>query len=284
MGALSEVAAGLRLEAFSHYRDYLQALYQAMKDRGEPYSYNQFSADLGLGVNNVSWLLVTGRRRLTRHNLNKVSAALALHKLEARCLRYLVRYNNAKVQGDKDRYFRLLMATRNAMTTSAVTRSQLVYLGKWYHPVIREMVGLGRFFSDARWIINRLYLRLLPREVKESLALLEELELIKYSHNLERHVLTAKQLGPDTEALRLGAEGFHKKMLAISQDALTKVPWQRREFNALSVAISEEQAVTLRAMIRDFCGQVMALDNDAKAPDQIYQVNIQMFPFTKPID
>ena len=241
----------------------------------------QFSTDLNLGHSNVSWLIVTGRRRITEASLKKIVSGLNLHSLEARYFRYMVRYNNSKKVEDKKRFFRLLLDTRSEMVDSSESKSQLRYLSNWFHPVIREMCGMEEFYSEERWIMSRLYSKLLPREVKESLNLLEELGLIKYSRNKQRHILTEKHLGPKKEVVNIGMEGFHRKMLEVAADSIAKVPEDRRDFNALSVSISEEQVEELKKMIHEFCVDAMKLEEKSTKPDQVYQVNVHMFPFTR---
>ena len=270
------------ISSFMNYRDYLKTLYQGMKDNLPQYSYNQFSEDLGLGYSNVAWLIITDRRRLTKNTATKIQKSLDLAGREAKYFNFLMEYNNCRQANQKEKYFKQLLATKTKLLEASQQKSELEYLSKWYHPIIREMCGMKEFVSEARWILSRLYCKLLPREVKQSLELLEELNLVTYSRRKMRHVATEENINPFTKASirNLGTVGYHKKMMEIAADSLTKVPAKRRDYNAITIRVSENQFPAMKSIIHKACQDLVALEGD-QSSDQIYQVNIQLFPFTK---
>lgn len=266
---------------FVNYQDYLRALYNDMKENLDRYSFHQFSEDLGLGHSNVSWLIVSGRRRVTANTLKKILYALELSGPEAKYLSYLVQYNNARQADKKEKYFKLLMATKAKLLSKEQQKTQLEYLSKWYHPVIREMTRMKEFVSETRWILSKFYASLLPKDIKRSLSLLEDLKLIKYSHRKQRHIATDNNIGPDHKVRQIAMVGFHRKMLEIAAESLSSVPAKRRDFNAITVCIPEKNISQLKAIIHQSCQDIIALEKESQDGDQVYQVNIQMFPFTR---
>lgn len=278
---LREIAAKHPVESFMSYQDYLKALYTIMKEELPRYSYHQFSEDLGFAMTNVSWLMITGKRRITAKSLKKIIYHLNLSGPRAKYLTYLVSYNNARQAEAKAKAFKLLVATKTKMLNESADVSQLEYLNEWYHPVIRELCGMEDFESEAKWIIARLYAKLLPKEVKRSLKLLEDLKLISYNQSLQRYITKENGLGPDPHLRRIAMVGYHRQMLAIAAESMTSVPAKRRDYNAVTVRLEESKLDKLKEILRRSCQEILALEEESQGGDQVYQVNIQLFPFTR---
>ncbi len=274
-------AERVSVSEFLTYRDYLQRIYEVLKASSPSYSYGQLSEDLGLSRSNVVWLIITGRRSLTPKACERIIQALGLAGTERRFLEALRAYNNARRTDEREEYFHALMELKGKAVDSASSKHALEYYSEWYHPIIREMVGLADFRSELDWINGRLVIKLLPMQIHRSLELLERLSLIVYDRKKGRHVQTGGQVLPDREVERMVAVRFHQKMCDMAREAVTRVPAMRREMNTLTLCVSDEVAMKASEILYKACQQVMKLEAESKTKDQIYQVNVHLFPFTR---
>jgi uncharacterized protein (TIGR02147 family) len=147
--------------------------------------------------------------------------------------------------------------------------------------VIREMTGLAEFRSDPKWIASRLYRRILPHQAEASLALLEELELVRFDQTQGRHFPTGEQVVIDRNIGVMAVTRFQQEMLDLARESLTAVPGSDRDFNTLTVCIAPEAEATVREILENACAQILRLESQGAGKSFVYQINTQMFSVTK---
>jgi uncharacterized protein (TIGR02147 family) len=255
-------------------------VYQAAKDHLAQYSYTQFAQDLGFSASNVIWLVITGRRRLTPTATNRIIVALGLKSGERRYFLTLVKYTNARRPEQRERLFDELVRIKGEALASS-SQEQLEYFSQWYHPVLRELAGLESFQSDPTWIAAQLHFSLLPRQITKSLELLEKLGLIRYDEARGRHIQQSSQVQPDRAVGVMAAIGFHQAMIEMARESITRVPEERRDLNALTVCVSRDGAAKIRAHLQKVCEDILAIEKESSPGEDVYQINLQLFPFTK---
>ncbi len=266
---------------FLSYRDYLAKLYAELKRDNPSYSYAQLGEDLGFSRSNVLWLVITGRRKLTLKAIVRVVSALSLTGTDRKYLETLQRYGSVRRPDEREQVLRDLVELKTKTVTSEAGKKALEYFSEWQHPVLREMIGLREFVAESNWINARLVLKLTPMEIRRSLELLERLALITYDRKRGRYVQTGGQVLPDRDVERLASVRFHQKMCDIARETVTRVPAARREMNTMTLCVSDEIAMQAGAILHKACEQIMKLEAETKSREQVYQVNVHLFPFTK---
>ncbi len=267
---------------FLGYRDFLLKLYDFLKEESPSYSYQQLAEDLGFSRSNVLWLVITGRRRLSPSATGRIIKALDFTGIERRYFEALRAYNNARRADEREAIFQELVALKKLTVAKPDAQHALEYFSEWYHPIIRELVGLEDFRSDPEWINERLIIQLMPMQVHRSLELLEKLGLIAYDRKRGKHVLTGGQILPDRDVDRMASVRFHQRMCDMAREAVTRVAASRREMNTMTVRIGDDIAMKASAILYRACEQIMKLEAESKSKgDQIFQVNVHLFPLTK---
>jgi len=71
-------------------------------------------------------------------------------------------------------------------------------------------------------------------------------------------------------------------MMEMARQLILVVPKENREYNALTLRLKPEQWQELRRKIRGFCAEALAQEEDPHPDDIVLQMNVQLFPFTKP--
>ncbi len=282
--SLRKYSEGLALFRFTTYREYLEDLYKFKKDADAAYSYSQFAEDLGFPAGNGLWLVITGRRKLSPMATKRIIEALQLKNEHRRFFLALVKHNNASRLGERERYLSDMLAIKREMLQEERDAGQdvLEYFSEWYYPIIRELVGLDHFQSDPQWIAQTLFTKILPKQAEHALALLERLELIRYDAERGRHVQTGGQVKLTGDLQAHAIVRYHEKMCDLAREAITRVPAKERDFNTLTLRLTEAKAKKVQALLLDLCKIMFEMEsgeNDADAA--IYQINTQIFPLMK---
>ena len=278
---LREIAAGTAVTRFLSYRDYLKELYLAVKARLDSYSYLQFAEDLGFSHSNVVRLVIVGRRPLTSKAAERIAKALDLHGADRRYWTALVKYSNARLPAERDQLFRLLMSHKTRAQPAELDPLQAEYFSEWYHPVVREMTALADFTGDPAWIKARLAFPLRLEQIKRSLELLTQLGAIRFDQARGRYVRTTTCIATDAEVDSMAIVRYHQKMIEIGRESITAVDEDRRDIRAVTVNLPSAALPLLKGKIEEWVMEIAAME-DAEVPgEQVVQVNVQMFPFTK---
>lgn len=278
---LREEAERINVVEYVSYRDYLRALYFAAKKRLNSYSYLRFADDLGFSLTNVMRLVIIGKRPLTSKAAEKIAKALELHGVTRRYWTTMVKYNNARLPAEREKIFRTLMGYKTKVLPSQLDQTQMEYLSEWYHPVIREMVGLKDFDGNPQWIKDRLAFPLRLEQIKKSLEILERLQVIQYDSSKERWIRSEDNISTDAEIDSLAIVRYHQKMIEIGRESITRVDENKRDIRAVTVTLPEKAVPVLKGKIREWLSEVMTLEDNYADGNDVYQINIQLFPFTR---
>jgi uncharacterized protein (TIGR02147 family) len=271
----------LRLFDYSHYRDYLAAVYQDIKKVYPSYSYSQFAEDLGFSYSNVVWLIINGRRKMSQKAADRILNHIKFTGPHRRYFLALMQHNNASQPQAREKYLQTLLEIKHEVLPDNDDQSRLEYFSEWYFPIIREMAGLSYFRSDPQWIAEQLYMKVRPKQVSHALTLLERLGLIQWDENKGRHIQTGGQIRPDRKVGTLAAIRFHEKMCELAREAVTRVPTHQRDLNALTIRLSSENAAKAAEILFEACRQIFELENaqasSQSSEERIYQLNMQLF-------
>ena len=123
----------------------------------------------------------------------------------------MVKYENERSPQKREQYFKKLTEVKAKLIAPEITEV-LEYVSEWYHPVIREMTGLDTFYSDPAWIAKNLHYKLMPMQAKESLELLEKLDLIEFNADEGRHGQKVVQLHLKAGKLPLSADSIYPSL------------------------------------------------------------------------
>jgi uncharacterized protein (TIGR02147 family) len=266
---------------FLNYREYLLAVFEHLKRELDSYSYKKFSQDLELSPDNASWLIITGRRKISPSVCLTIIKEFGLKNIERQYFEILVKHNNARKEAEQETLMQKLVELRGRQIENPEIRNKLQYFSKWYYPIIREMVGLSEFVSDPTWITKKLQCRLLPAEVQESLALLESLGLIEFDPSRGRHVQRGGDITPSAEIDGIAAMRFHQMMLQLAGLSLGAVTDEDYDINALTLRLSLRNFEKAQKILGEAFLKIYRLESVSSEDERLYQANFQLFPLTK---
>src|SRR4051812_13525923 len=161
------------------YREFLHDYYTFHKKRNSSYSYRLFARKAKLGSPNYLKLVVDGKRRITDRTLYQFARGLGLSRDEEKYFRELVMYQEVSDPDSKELHLRSLLKYQEKQRTPVPLKADRIkFLLDWYHSVIRELVATRDFKEDPSWIAKRLGNKITEAQAKESLELLERLQIL----------------------------------------------------------------------------------------------------------
>lgn len=280
-GVFKEAVAAVAVFDYLNPREYLQALYMAAKERFDSYSYLKFAGDLGFSETNVVRLVITGERPLTSKAARRIADALDLHGDALRYWTTIVKHEECRLPAERERLFRLLVRYKARTVGQDLDDGQAEYFSEWWHPVVREAVCLPGFDGTPGWIRDALAFPLRLDAVRKSLDLLARLGYVrKDGLTYSREGVVASPREVDAVAL----VRYHQEMIGRGAEAITRIDERIRDIQAVTVRIPVASVPLLKAKIEGWTREILALEKageSAAGSADVFQVNIQMFPFTR---
>lgn len=277
---LAAVAREVNVLRFLDYRSFLQAVYQKLKEQMERYSYLQFADDLGFSQTNVVHLVIRRKRKLAPKSVERIMDALELKKTERLYFETLVKYAHARTPRKREIYFDRLHQLKAKSLLTSLDQSQMEYYSAWYHPVVRELVAMPGFDEDPDWIAARLTPHITPEQARRSVELLLSLNLIVRDAESGRLRLTQNVVSTGNEIAAMSVARYHQNVIELGRESITSIPARRRDISAVTVCVSEQTAQAMKAEIQAFRKKLLMLADEAGPGGQVFQLNIQFFPFT----
>lgn len=271
----------LKINIFKYkdYREFLKDWYDFKKENLPQFSFRYFSNKAGFKTSNFMMLVMNGKRNLTEDSLKKFLVGLGLNKQESDFFKNLVFYNQAKDHDTKDFYYQKLIRSQKYKKLAPIEKSKYKYYSNWYHPVIREIICSPDFDGRFEWIAARINPKITVGQVEQSIKLLEELKFIeKVGPGKWKQKGTVLSTGPELTSLMV--HNYHKVILELTRQMLDHLPAKERDVSTMTLGIKKHHFSELKTKIADFRKEILSMVADEDEPDEVVQVNFQLFPVT----
>ena len=269
---------------YTDYRRYLEDWYTEKKKETKTFSYQMMTEKAGFANRGFVYLLVNGKRSISRDNCMKLSRALGHDRYEEEYFENLVAFNQAKGIKEQDCYFGNLCKIKargkglSAMQT--VNRAGYEFYSTWYHSAIRSIIDLYDFKDDWKWLSRMVTPPITVKQTQQSVRLMERLGMIRRSGNGIWKV-TAKNITTGNEVKMLGVRNFHLACTDLAAKALNSLPVEQRNISGLTMGISPMMYDKICDEIEQFqnrIAEMVSADDDA---DGVYQLNFHFFPISR---
>lgn len=264
---------------YSDYRLFLRDHLALIQDRNPKFSYASWAGRLGLKAPSAVAMIVKGQRN-PGPNLTEIFVRdLKLVGREASFFRDLVWLEKCK--GNKTQET-LIMARLAELHPKKEFRQinlpAFHAISNWYFYVLRELVDLPGFREEPRWIQSRLRIPLTSKEIQEAIKTLVELGFLQRDRagklRYTQRVHTAFDV-PDE-----GLKRYHEQILGFARESVRTVDPELREISGMTLTLRAADLPRAKQMLRQVQYDLAQL---AKNPgDEVYQVEVALFPFTKP--
>lgn len=266
---------------YSDYRQYLSDYYSQKKLTNSSYSHRLFASQAGLSSPSHLLMIIKGERNLSMKTIPKFSDGLKLSLKEKRFFELLVIYNQTEDLQMKAKYFGEIISIKaNLAGLHKLEKEKFNFLSKWHAVAIYVLIDLKNFKPDPNWISKRLGGKVTVAQVKETLENLLNLKMIEVdSIKGLKQSSGAVTVADDTKSMAVFE--YHSSMLKLAADALRKNTNSEREMNGATISIPKNKLPELKEKIRAFRKEINQLASSYENPDEVYQLNVQLFPLTE---
>ena len=261
------------------YRDFLKEYYKEYKRRHPYFSLRYIAQKTGLDAAHIMRVL-QGKRHLSEKSLAGFVALCTFDEKEERYFRALAEFNTARNEHAGRQAFERVLAL-SGVKTALIQPEQYEFYTKWYHTAIRALIAICQLKNAGEFarIAGMLSPPISVHEARKSVTLLKKLELIATGPDgflvvTDTHITT----GDQWRSLAVG--NFQNETLRLAQESLARHDKTIRDISTVTLGISRNQLPALREKIAEFRQSIMRMADENQSPDDIYQMNVQLFPLT----
>ena len=266
---------------YNDYRKYLADFYSERKLKNPSYSHRVFANQAGLSSPSHLLMIIKGDRNLSMKTIEKFADGMRLSKKEKRYFELIVLFNQTDDLQTKAVYFGEMMSLKISSGKSHdLEREKFNFLSKWYVVAIYVLIDLKDFCADPFWIAKRLGGKITSPQAKEAIEDLLALGMIQMSTS-GVYTQTSGSVTVQDDTKSVAVFDYHKSMIRLASEALRMKSQGLREMNGATIAIPKEKLPELKERIRAFRKEMNRLASSYENPDEVYQLNIQLFPLTE---
>ncbi len=261
---------------YSDFRQYLLDYYEERK-RTSAFSWREFSKIAGFTSSSYMKVVCDGKSKLSKIGIERVGAAMKLAGFELEYFRAMVKYGQAANEESKKTAYRDMLAIARIHKVRVLEGDLFAYYDTWVNPVVRELAPLMPGATPGE-MSKMCYSETSAQEVRQSLDFLTRVGLLKKGKDGSFKQSDASITGtPD--ATRLALRGMHRQMSRLATPAL-ELPTSERNFSGVTMGISKETYDRIVNLLDEFRSKVIAIAAEDKNIEQVYRLNLQLFPLT----
>ena len=262
---------------YLEYRDFLRDFYEEKKAEHSFFSYRLFGSKIGLDASYLAKVIIKNRH-IADPTIAKITAFCGLTGSEAEYFETLVHFVKSKSHKESKLLFEKLISFKEVKSRRLLDH-QYAYYQKWYHSAVRSVLELFEFKDDYKDLANRLSPPISVKEARESIKLLEKLQLIKKDErDVFRITDSAITTGPEWHSVAI--QNFQEETIKLSGESLSRHQKEVRDISSVTMTISAKDFEEIRERIKEFRGSIIKYVNEQSSPDRVVQLNIQLFPLS----
>ncbi len=268
------------VQSYMDYRIYLQDFYQFKKGQKSSYSYRVFANKGGLGSPSHLKMVIDGKRNLSIASIARYKSALGIKGKDNEYFEQLVFFTQSQDLEEKNRLFNRLITLRSGVALGKLDLSQYEFLSQWFNVAIYVMLGISDFRATVDNIGMRLRYKVSPKEIAQSIELLIKLGLVTMVEK-DQYRQVNGALGTDDRVRGMAIFKYHQQMLELAKSSLRYDSLEEREFAGVTISVSQKDLPTFKEKVRAFRKEMNELATMLKGEEEIYQINIQLFPLSR---
>lgn len=226
-------------------------------------------------------MVMNGKRNLSLQAAERLAGSLGLAGRRKIYFVTMVRLSLSRSEPERMTIREDLLTLRGTREERSLNLQEYRFLSRWYYAAIYAMADSPNFRGEAAWIASKLRPSVSLTEVKEALGDLQNLGLLKRA---EGRLLPSHPIVRTSESIRsVAVRRYHENMIQLAKEALA-LPLDEREINGLTLSFSREQVPALLARLKKFRTEINEEFGGGGKAEQVFQVNIQFFPLSRPLD
>jgi uncharacterized protein (TIGR02147 family) len=262
---------------YSDFRQYMLDYYEERKRRSV-FSWREFSKIAGFTSSSYMKVVCDGKSKLSRVGVERTGAAMGLVGFEMEYFRAMVEFGQAATEEKKKVAYENMLAIAKVHKVRVLEGDLFEFYDSWQNPVVRELAPLMPGATPGE-IAKKCYPEMTAAEVQQSLNFLTKAGLLKKAGD-SAFVQAETSITGTPDATRLALRGMHRQMSKLATPALD-LPVEQRNFSGVTMGVSRESYERIVKVLDECRRQIIAIAADDKNIDQVYRLNLQLFPLTK---
>ena len=264
---------------YTNYRQYI-ADYYAEKKAKSAFTWQEFTRAAGFSSPVHLKYASEGRINLSDTAAKRVAQTMHLVDFEQDYFCEMVKLDNAKTDAEKKAAFNKMIAIAGAHKTKILEGDAFRFFESWKNPVIRE---LAPSMPGAKPLALARACRpeITAAEVSNVLNFLVKGGFLE-KNDEGNYVQTEKSLttGP-MGVTPVAVRAMHRQMGELALETIEGVAQDKRHFSGVTFGITKDGYDEIVQEIADCRKRVIAIARKNAATDEVYRLNIQLFPLTK---
>ena len=261
---------------YTDFRLYMRDFYEERK-RCSAFSWREFSKIAGFSSPSYMKVVCDGKSKLSRIGVERTGAAMGLSGFEMDYFRAMVVFGQAETEEKKVEAYEKMLAMAKSYKVRVIEGDLFEYYESWRNPVLRELAPIMPGATPGE-MAKMCYPEVSAAEVRDSLDFLTKSGLLKRENG--NFVQSETSLRGTTDATRLAMRGMHRIMSKLATPAL-ELPKEIRNFSGVTMGLSRESFGKVEKVLNECRRQIIDIAAEEKNIEQVYRVNLQLFPLTK---
>ena len=263
---------------YTDYRKFIQDYYDERK-RSSAFTWRDFARDAGFTSPVYLKYVCEGKKSLSVGAAGSVANAMGLAGFESTYFVLMVSYAHAKSDKAKRAAFEERCALAQAHKVRVLGNEEFDYFKSWKNPVLRE---IAPHMPGARPLemAHACKQKISATEVSETLDFLMRAGLLKKDKN-GNYVQTEKSIsmGP-VDAVPVAAREMQRQMGEFAVKAMD-LPLSERDMSGVTMGITRRAYEQIKKEIADFRRRIVAIASADDDTEQVYRLNMQLFPLSE---
>ena len=270
----------LYMKPVTEYQDYhalIKDFYEERK-RCSAFSWREFARIAGFSSSSYLRLVSEGKTNLSRVTVDRVASAMELAGYEVTYFRALVNFNNAKTDASKLTFLKEMQSIAMEHKVRVVDKDVIEYYDGWKNSVIRELAPLMPGATPGM-MASACCNKVSAADISKSLAFLTRAGFLKKE---EEGVFrqTESSVSASKEGLALAVRSMQREMLGLAVESIDRFDPEERNISGVTLGINRECYERIVQVIEDCRRKIIALASECESIEQIYRLNLQLFPLT----
>ncbi|WP_367273781.1 TIGR02147 family protein [Fibrobacter sp.] len=264
---------------YSDFRQYMRDYYEERK-RCSVFSWREFSKLAGFTSSSYMKVVCDGKSKLSRVGVERTGQAMGLVGFEMEYFRAMVEFGQSETEFKKKAAYENMLAIAKAHKVRVMEGDLFEFYDSWHNPVVRELAPLmpGATPGDMGKMCCP---EVTAADVQKSLSFLTRAGLLKKAGN-DAFVQAEASIVGTPDATRLALRGMHGQMSRLATSAV-ELPVDERHFSGITMGLSRRSYERIASLIDEFRRQVIAVAAEDKDIDQVYRLNMQLFPLSRKV-
>ena len=262
------------------YQDYHLLIkdYYEERKRTSYFSWREFAKVAGFTSPTYLRLVSEGESNLSRAKIDRMVNAMGLTGYEVDYFKAMVNYGNAKDGESKAAYLKEMQKIALEYRVRVVDKEAVEYFDGWKNPVIRELAPMMPGATPgamAKMCCNEIS----AAEVSSSLEFLTKAGFLKKGSD-GAYRQTEKNVTASKDGMVYAVHAMQRKMLELAAESIERFEPQDRSISGLTFTVNRECYERIAQEVDAFRKKIVNIASDAEDADQIYRLNLQLFPMT----